>query len=185
MATLTIDAVTKRFGTFTALDRVGLEVGDGRFVALLGPSGCGKTTLLRLIAGLETPTAGRIAIAGEDVTALPPEKRRIAMMFQSYALLPHMTVLENVRFPLRMQKSGSAREPAGAGCGGARFSLKARRLWPTGLPAAGCPVGQDSSAWRWPGRSWCEARGFLLARRVRCPTGRPILRFLRKHGRSS
>jgi len=110
MATLTIDAVTKRFGTFTALDRVGLEVGDGRFVALLGPSGCGKTTLLRLIAGLETPTAGRIAIAGEDVTALPPEKRRIAMMFQSYALLPHMTVLENVRFPLRMQKSGSARE---------------------------------------------------------------------------
>jgi ABC-type Fe3+/spermidine/putrescine transport system ATPase subunit len=102
MATLSIDAVTKRFGTVTALDRVSLEVGDGRFVALLGPSGCGKTTLLRLIAGLESPSDGTIAIAGEDVTALPPEKRRIAMMFQSYALLPHMSVLENVRFPLRM-----------------------------------------------------------------------------------
>jgi ABC-type Fe3+/spermidine/putrescine transport system ATPase subunit len=89
---------------------VSLSVGRGAFVALLGPSGCGKSTLLRIVAGLETPSAGRIVVDGEDVTRLPPEKRRLAMMFQSYALLPHMTALENVRFPLRMRRAGSTVE---------------------------------------------------------------------------
>lgn len=102
---LAIASLTKTFGTFTALRDIDLAVGKGRFVALLGPSGCGKSTLLRIIAGLETPDGGRVEIAGRDVTGLPPERRNVALMFQSYALLPHMTVAENVRFPLRMQKT--------------------------------------------------------------------------------
>jgi len=108
MAFLDIADVSKRFGAVDALSGVSLSVARGAFVALLGPSGCGKTTLLRIVAGLETPSAGRVVVDGEDVTRLPPERRRLAMMFQSYALLPHMTALENVRFPLRMLREGSA-----------------------------------------------------------------------------
>ena len=81
-----------------------LTVADGEFVALLGPSGCGKTTLLRIIAGLETRTAGRVLIGGRDVTDLPPGERGLAMVFQNYAVFPHMTVYENIAFGLRMQK---------------------------------------------------------------------------------
>lgn len=103
MSSLTIDSLTKDFKGHRALDEVSLTIDSGEFVSLLGPSGCGKTTLLRCIAGLETPTAGRIVVAGEDITALPPEKRQLGMMFQSYALFPHMNVLENVRFGLRMR----------------------------------------------------------------------------------
>ncbi|MCB1990318.1 MAG: ABC transporter ATP-binding protein, partial [Geminicoccaceae bacterium] len=95
MTFLAIENVGKRFGHTTALDGVSLGIERGSFVALLGPSGCGKSTLLRIIAGLETPTFGRITVDGEDITRLPPERRRLAMMFQSYALLPHMTALEN------------------------------------------------------------------------------------------
>ncbi|MEZ5667288.1 MAG: ABC transporter ATP-binding protein [Alphaproteobacteria bacterium] len=108
MAYLDIAGVTKRFGDFTALADVDLAVDKGSFVSLLGPSGCGKTTLLRIVAGLERPQAGRVVLDGVDLTALAPERRGLAMMFQSYALLPHMSVLENVRFPLRMQRSGTA-----------------------------------------------------------------------------
>ena len=82
---------------------------DGEFVALLGPSGCGKTTLLRIIAGLETQTAGRIVIGGRDVTDLPPRARGLAMVFQNYAVFPHMTVYENIAFGLRMQRADDAR----------------------------------------------------------------------------
>ncbi|MCW2305952.1 ABC transporter ATP-binding protein [Rhodobium gokarnense] len=103
MSHLVISAATKTFGAFTALHEIALTAERGDFVALLGPSGCGKSTLLRIIAGLETPDAGTIEIAGRDVTRLAPEKRNVALMFQSYALLPHMTVTENVRFPLRMK----------------------------------------------------------------------------------
>ena len=110
MSYLEISGAAKRFGAFTALAGVDLAVERGSFVSLLGPSGCGKTTLLRIIAGLERPDAGRVVLDGADITGLAPERRGIAMMFQSYALLPHMTVLENVRFPLRMQRTGSAAE---------------------------------------------------------------------------
>ena len=103
MSHLSISGLSKTFGDFTALQAIDLEADKGAFLALLGPSGCGKSTLLRIIAGLETPDTGSIAIAGRDVSHLPPERRDVALMFQSYALLPHMTVLENVRFPLRMQ----------------------------------------------------------------------------------
>ncbi|MEB4614264.1 ABC transporter ATP-binding protein [Leucobacter sp. M11] len=110
MADLVISGLRKEFGSSVALSEITLDVASGTFMSLLGPSGCGKSTLLRCIAGLETVTRGDIFIGNENVTALPPEKRRLGMMFQSYALFPHMTVLENVRFPLRMAGEGSKAE---------------------------------------------------------------------------
>lgn len=96
--------VTKRFGEVVAVDDVNLAVGDGEFFALLGPSGCGKTTMLRMIAGLEFPTEGRLRIFGEDVGTMPPNKRPVNTVFQNYALFPHMSIFDNVAFGLRMQK---------------------------------------------------------------------------------
>ncbi len=96
--------VTKRFGAFTAVNDVTLTVQAGEFLTLLGPSGCGKTTLLRMIAGFETPDVGAVFLGGEDVTQLPPYRRNVNQVFQSYALFPHMTVRENIAFGLRMQK---------------------------------------------------------------------------------
>src|SRR6188472_4307129 len=93
-------AVSKRDGDFTAISNVDLAVGKGEFCALLGPSGCGKSTMLRMIAGLEEVTAGSIFINGANVTRLHPAKRRIAMVFQSYALYPHLTVRQNIAFSL-------------------------------------------------------------------------------------
>ena len=96
--------VRKRFGATVAVDGVDLEIRAGEFLALLGPSGCGKTTLLRLLAGFEIPDAGRIEIDGRDMTDVPPHRRPVNMMFQSYALFPHMTVAENVAFGLRQDR---------------------------------------------------------------------------------
>jgi multiple sugar transport system ATP-binding protein len=96
--------VRKAFGKYEALKSVSLEVRDQEFTVLLGPSGCGKTTLLRIIAGLETETSGEIWIGDRRVNGLPPRDRRIAMVFQNYAVFPHMTVFENIAFGLRMQK---------------------------------------------------------------------------------
>ena len=84
--------ISKRFGEYQALHKTNLTIRNGEFITLLGPSGCGKTTILRLISGLETPDTGRIYINGRDVTDLPPEVRHLNMVFQSYALFPHMTV---------------------------------------------------------------------------------------------
>ena len=109
MAEIEIDGVRKAFGAFVALESVALRIADGEFLALLGPSGCGKTTLLRIIAGLETQTAGRVLIGGRDVSSLPPRKRGLAMVFQNYAVFPHMTVRENVGFGLRMAHADAAR----------------------------------------------------------------------------
>jgi multiple sugar transport system ATP-binding protein len=104
MADIRFERVRKSFGDFTAVDGVDLEVKDREFVVLLGPSGCGKTTLLRCLAGLERVDEGRVSIGGRDATDLPPRKRRIAMVFQSYAVFPHMKVYDNIAFGLRMQK---------------------------------------------------------------------------------
>ena len=104
MAEIKVENVTKHFGKFVAVDNVTLEIEDQEFVVLLGPSGCGKTTLLRAIAGLGMADDGRIIIGGRDVTYLPPRDRKIAMVFQSYAIFPHMTVFDNVAFGLKMNK---------------------------------------------------------------------------------
>src|ERR1700689_3319778 len=97
--------VTKVYsGDYLAVDAIDLEIDEGEFMVLVGPSDCGKSTLLRLIAGLEEATEGAIVIAGEDVTEIPPQERDIAMVFQNYALYPHMTVEQNLAFGLRMRK---------------------------------------------------------------------------------
>jgi putrescine transport system ATP-binding protein len=96
-----IEGVTKKFGSFTAVDNISLDIYEREFYSLLGPSGCGKTTLLRMLAGFETPTKGRIIIDGEDMSTVPPHKRPVNMMFQSYALFPHMTVEQNIAFGLK------------------------------------------------------------------------------------
>jgi len=104
-----IDRVTKAFGDQDAVDDVSLSIYRGELFSLLGPSGCGKTTLLRMLAGFETPTAGRIFIDGVDVTDTPPYARPVNMMFQSYALFPHMTVADNVAFGLKQERMPTAR----------------------------------------------------------------------------
>ena len=107
MANVRLEALTKRFddGAVTAaVEGVSLEISDGEFTVVVGPSGCGKTTVLRLIAGLETPSAGRVYIDGKDVTDLPPRDRDIAMVFQNYALYPHLSVRDNIGFGLRMRR---------------------------------------------------------------------------------
>src|ERR671935_558292 len=95
--------VSKRFGGISAVDDVSLEIGDGEFFSLLGPSGCGKTTTLRMIAGFERPDAGRIVLQGDDVTEVPANRRPVNMVFQQYALFPHMSVYDNVAFGLRVK----------------------------------------------------------------------------------
>lgn len=95
--------LSKRFGQFTALNDVSLDIGDGELIALLGPSGCGKTTLLRIIAGLESPDAGNVAVQGEDATRLAVQRRQVGFVFQHYALFRHMNVFDNVAFGLRVK----------------------------------------------------------------------------------
>ena len=101
---LVFDHVTKRFGALTAVDNVSFSVSKGEFFSLLGPSGCGKTTLLRMLGGFEHPDSGRIYLNGQDITELPPNKRRVHTVFQNYALFPTMTVWDNIAFPLRLAK---------------------------------------------------------------------------------
>ncbi len=125
MARVEVRGLSKRFGGFQALDEVGLTAREGEFLVLLGPSGCGKTTLLRLIAGIEEPSRGEVLIDGRVVNDVPPRLRNVAMVFQSYALYPHMTVRENIGFPLKMHHipkaaaAGKVEEAAGMfGIGG-------------------------------------------------------------------
>ena len=104
MAEIVIKNIAKSFGSFTALHSIDLTISDQEFMVLLGASGCGKTTLLRIIAGLEPPTQGEVWIGGRRVDHLPPRERGIAMVFQNYAVFPHLTVFENIAFGLRMKK---------------------------------------------------------------------------------
>jgi putative spermidine/putrescine transport system ATP-binding protein len=105
---LSLEGVRKEFDGVVAVENFDLEVEPGEFVSFLGPSGCGKTTTLRMVAGFEPPTAGRIRLAGEDVTYVKPNERNIGMVFQSYALFPNMTVSENIAFGLRIRKEDAA-----------------------------------------------------------------------------
>ncbi|MGW3350585.1 ABC transporter ATP-binding protein [Nonomuraea rubra] len=121
---ITLHALTKVFpGGVRALDDIHLTIADGEFFALLGPSGCGKTTLLRTIAGLETPTGGTVRINGKDVTRLPPGDRDVAMVFQDYAIFPHMDVTTNIAYPLRIRKVPRAERTTRAAGVAARLSL--------------------------------------------------------------
>src|SRR5438552_14859930 len=109
MADITLEHIGKVFTGAVALEDVSLEIADGEFLVLVGPSGCGESTLLRMLAGLEEPTSGRISIGGRDVTDLPPRSRDIAMVFQSYALYPHMTVRQNLGYGLKVRKTPKAK----------------------------------------------------------------------------
>ncbi len=104
MASIVLENITKRFGKVTALDGVNLQIDDGEFIVLLGPSGSGKTTLMYLIAGIYRPTSGRILFDGKDVTNLSPKDRNVGLVFQNWALYPHMKVFENIAFPLTLKK---------------------------------------------------------------------------------
>ena len=109
MASIRLDGLTKTYpGGHTAIRHLDLQIDEGEFLVLVGPSGCGKSTLLRLIAGLETPTAGRIAIGDADVTDVPPQTRDLAMVFQSYALYPHMSVRDNLAYGLKVRRTDRA-----------------------------------------------------------------------------
>ncbi|MEW6561485.1 MAG: ABC transporter ATP-binding protein [Pseudomonadota bacterium] len=110
MATLEIKEVAKRYGDRTVLHDINLTLASGEFLSLLGPSGCGKTTLLRIIAGFEHPDGGQVRVDGQDITALPANRRQMGMVFQAYSLFPNMTAEENVRFGLRVRKVDAAEQ---------------------------------------------------------------------------
>src|SRR5919108_5500063 len=113
MADILIKHLVKRFGKVEAVSDVSLQIADGEFLVLLGPSGCGKSTILRAVAGLEDADSGEIVIGGRLVNFIDPVKRNVAMVFQNYALYPHMTVQKNIAFPLQMaRKSKEAIDPA-------------------------------------------------------------------------
>ena len=120
MASITFDHVTKRFDDTIAVDDLSIDVGDGEFLVLVGPSGCGKTTALRMLAGLEEITSGRILIGDRVVNNVAPGSRDVAMVFQSYALYPHMTVYDNLAFGLRNYKVPKAEIAAARAAGGRR-----------------------------------------------------------------
>jgi putative spermidine/putrescine transport system ATP-binding protein len=105
---ISFDKVSKAFGALTVVDELDLAVGKGEFVSMLGPSGSGKTTILMMLAGFEKPTGGTISLAGRRIDTLPPHRRDMGVVFQNYALFPHMTVADNVAFPLRMRRVGKA-----------------------------------------------------------------------------
>jgi putative spermidine/putrescine transport system ATP-binding protein len=108
MAYLELQRLHKEFGDFTALDEIDVALEAGEFLSLLGPSGCGKTTALRIVAGFETPTSGRVVVEGNDVTGVPPNRRDMGMVFQAYSLFPNMNAEDNVEFGLRVRRQGSA-----------------------------------------------------------------------------
>ena len=158
MSGLVLDDLTKRFGAFTAVEDVDLSVPHGTFVCLLGPSGCGKTTLLRMIAGLEEPTAGRILIDGDDITRLPTHQRDFGMVFQSLALFPHLTVGDNIAYPLRIRgvAEGRAARRASTSCWRSCICPASPTGRSRSFPAASASASRSPARWR------CSPKLFLL-----------------------
>ena len=150
--------VTKQFGDFKAVDNVNLTVPHGTFVCLLGPSGCGKTTLLRMIAGLEEPTGGAILLDGEDITPVPTHKRNLGMVFQSLALFPHLSVGDNIAYPLRIRGASQGRAEE-ARRRAAEAGPSARLCRPARSPSS---PAASASAWPSPGRWRISPKLFLL-----------------------
>ena len=128
MATLSLRGLRKEYGDLVALDDLNLDVRDGEFFVLLGPSGAGKTTTLKCIAGLETPTAGRVEIDGRDMTEVEPYDRNVAMAFENYALYPQKTVFENMSFPLKSKRYRVSEEEARKRVEGVAETLGIRHL---------------------------------------------------------
>ena len=149
-----LKGLTKAFGAINAVDDLHLDIAAGEFFSMLGPSGSGKTTVLRLIAGFETPTAGTIELFGQDVTANAPFDRDVNTVFQDYALFPHMTVLENIGYGLRVR--GVAKRERNERAQEALESVQAERVR-VAQAAASSPV-DNASASRWHGRPWSSRR---------------------------
>ena len=157
MSGIALEGVTKRFGDVVAVDDLSLEVEDREFLVLLGPSGCGKSTALRMIAGLEDPTAGTIRIGDRVVNDVEPKDRDIAMVFQSYALYPHMTVRRNIEFPLKSRHvEKSERERARGRRGGVARADRAPRS------QAGPALGWAAPAGRARARDRAAPAAFLM-----------------------
>ena len=156
MATLEIRGIKKTFGNVAAVNGVNLLTRDGEFLVLLGPSGCGKSTLLRMIAGFETPTEGELLIGGTVVNDLPPRARKIAMVFQSYALYPHMTVFKNIAFPLKAQGVAKSLIPQKVEWASGLFGIghllqrKPRRAFRRRAPAGGTGARAGARAGGFP-----------------------------------
>ena len=144
-AAVDFDRVTKSYGSLAALHPTSLRIEAGEFFAIIGPSGSGKSTLLGITAGFVTPSGGAVRIGGRDILAVPPYRRNIGMVFQNYALFPHMTVAENVSFPLRMR-----------GMGRAEIAVPSTACWRwSGWPVSATAVRRSfraasSSGWPWP-----------------------------------
>ena len=168
MPLLRIEGVSKSFGSFRAVDRLSLDIAAGEFFALLGPSGCGKTTLLRMLAGFETPDEGRILLGGRDIAPVLPHERPVNMMFQNYALFPHLNVRDNIAFGLK--RAGMAarrhrhprRRDGRAGQAGGHGEAQARSAFrrPAAARGAGALAGaaaQGAVARRAAGRARQEA----------------------------
>src|SRR3972149_6162327 len=167
MGRIVLDKLGKRFGVVEALRDLNLEIADAELIALLGPSGCGKTTPLLMRAGIYKPTSGQILFDGVAVNDLPPQDRHIGMVFQSYALYPHMTVFDNIAFPLRpRRRSGPHRTWRGAAAG--------LSWWASGRRTSGSPwspgrVPSRAGSWTWNRSApdwWSRS---LWADRSSCP----------------
>ena len=136
---IVLDAVRKEFGNFVAVEEASFSIERGEFFSMLGPSGCGKTTLLKIIAGFEQPTSGKVLLDGVDVSDVPPHKRNVNTVFQQYALFPHMSIVDNVAFGLRAKKVPARRR------GGGRSTCSTSSSWPSS-PIAARPSSPAASS---------------------------------------